>query len=78
MNKEEILNNIRLERPDQVINKIISIEKNNYGFYNVKVDMEGHFFETTISSIKITLPYPNSEYLKLSKEEKFKWRINFI
>lgn len=44
MNNEEMLGKIRLDRPTQVINEVISFTENAYGFYDVKVDMESMFF----------------------------------
>lgn len=74
MNKEEMLGKIRLDRPTQVINEVISVKENGYGFYDVDVDMESMFFDTKILHTKCTLPYPFSEYEKLTKKEQFEWR----
>jgi hypothetical protein len=76
MNNEEMLNKIRLDRPNQVIHEVISFKENEYGFYNVKVDMESMFFDTKIKHSKATLPYPFSEYEKLSEKDQFAWRFN--
>ena len=45
MNNEEMLELIRSDRPNQIIHKIISFKQNEYGFYNVIVDMESMFFD---------------------------------
>lgn len=76
MNREEMLEKIRLDRPTQVINEVISVKENGYGFYDVKVDMESMFFDTKILHTKCTLPYPLSDYEKLTKKEQFDWRMN--
>lgn len=76
MNKEEILEKIRLDRSTQVINEVISFKENGYGFYDVKVDMESMFFGTKILHTKCTLPYPSSEYEKLTGKEQLEWRMN--
>ena len=76
MGKDVLLENIRLDRPTQVINEVISFRYNEYGFYDVKVDMESMFFDTKILHHYITLPYPFSEYEKLSEIEQMEWRWN--
>lgn len=76
MNAVEMLQKIRLDRPTQVINEVILVKENGYGFYDVKVDMESMFFDTKILHTKCVLPYPFSEYEKLSEKEKFEWRMN--
>lgn len=74
MNNEEMLEKIRLERPNQVIHEVLEFKKNKHGFYDVKVDMEGMFFESKIRHIQKVLPYPFSEYEKLSEDEQREWR----
>jgi hypothetical protein len=76
MTQEEMLEKIRQDRPTQVIHEVILFKENEYGFYDVKVDMETMFFETKILHAKHTLPYPMSEYEKLSEKEQFEWRFN--
>jgi hypothetical protein len=76
MSNEEILEKIRQDRPTQVIHEVISFKENEYGFYDVKVDMETMFFESKILHAKHTLPYPTSEYEKLSEKDQFEWRFN--
>lgn len=71
---ESMLESIKKDRPDQKINKIIEFSKNEYGFYDVKVEMESNFFGIKIMKTKVTLPYPLKEYEKLSGKEKLKWR----
>jgi hypothetical protein len=74
MNKEELLEKVRQDRPKQVIHEVISFKQNEYGFYDVKVDMETMFFESKIKHNRVTLPYPHSEYEKLSEKEQLDWR----
>lgn len=75
MSNEEMLEKIRLERPKQVIHEVISFSKNEYGFYDVMVDMQQKVFQTTILHVKAKLPYPYSEFKKLSEKEQFEWRF---
>lgn len=74
MTKAELLIKIREDRPGQVIHEVISFEKNKFGHYDVVVDMEGQFFNTTIRHIKQRLPYPLEEFNKLSKVEQLEWQ----
>jgi len=76
MSNQEILEKIRIDRPNQVIHEVLSFNKNEFGFYDVEVDMESMFFQTKILHSKITLPYPLSEYEKLSDKQKLEWRFN--
>ena len=66
-----MLNLLRDERPDQVINKVVSIKEHKlkkYGVqYLVTVDMETMFFETKILHTIVDLPYPLQPYLDLQK-----------
>ena len=72
---EEMLEKIRLDRPNQVINEVKSFHMNKSGFYNVLVDMESMFFDTKILHSTVTLPYPSIEYDNLSQKEQlaFRW-----
>lgn len=74
MENKEILELVRAERPNQKIHEVKSFEKNDLGFYDVHVDMEGMFFETTVLHIHMKLPYPIREYEKLSKKQQLDWR----
>ena len=76
MSNEEMLKKIRLDRPSQVINAVLSFKLNEYGFYDVKVDMESMFFTTKTKHFINILPYPLSEYAKLSKNDKINWQSN--
>jgi hypothetical protein len=73
---QEMLKLIRADRPGQVINEVISFEKNKYGFYDVFVDMESQFYETRIKHVKMRLPYPYKKYEDLPKNKQEKWRSN--
>jgi hypothetical protein len=80
MTNKEMLMKIREDRPLQKINKVISFEKNVYGFYDVNVDMEVVFslFESSTTKIKhvhMKLPYPFSEYEKLSEILQLNYRL---
>lgn len=78
MNKNEMLKKIQLDRPTQVIHKVLSFKENEYGFYNVTVDMENIFFSTRISHVKCTLPYPIKKYENLSENDQTKWRESYF
>lgn len=71
-----MLDAIRAERPDQIIHKVIDFKKNDYGFYNVKVDMENNFFNYFVMHVHAILPYPIEDYRKLSEHEQTNWRLN--
>ena len=73
---EEMLDAVRKDRPEQIINKVTKFRLNKYGFYDVKVDMEEDFFETKILYVHRILPYPISEYVKLSDKEQMQYRWN--
>ena len=64
--KEQLLKEIRKERPNQEINKVIdfNFEQN---FYLVVVDMPTYFFETKIKHTHVTIPWPFEEYKKYKK-----------
>jgi hypothetical protein len=72
------LEKIRLDRPIQVINEVHSFKENEFGFYDVEVDMEGMFFNTKILHVRQVLPYPLEAYKKLDMSDLMKWRSNAI
>jgi hypothetical protein len=75
--KTKMLEKIKADRPNQNINEVIDFKKNIYGFYDVKVDMEIMFFDNTkILHMKCTLPYPSSDYEKLTEDQQLKYRMN--
>lgn len=76
MTKEELLEDIREERPNDVINRVQAFKLNKYGFFDVLVDKEGVFFNTKIRHTVVTIPHPYSEYEKLSDELKKEWSNN--
>ena len=76
MTNDEMLELIRLDRPNQVIHKVVDFTPSDFGLMSVKVDMEGKFFDTTIRHMHISLPYPLEKFLKLSNGEKTKWRLD--
>ena len=71
-----MLEDIRIDRPNQIIHKVISIKKNSYGFFDVKVNMESMFFGTKIKHTHCTLPYPYSEFEKLNRKQQLDWSYN--
>ena len=80
MTNEEMLIEIRKDRPAQVIHEVNSFELNAYGFYDVKVDMEvpggdnGIFVMPTVKHVKMKLPYPYKEFRKLTDHQQAEWR----
>lgn len=76
MINKDMLDKIRIDRPDLVINEVIAVKQNKYGFYDVRVDMESMFFDTKIKHSRATLPYPHSDYEKLSDIEREEWSNN--
>lgn len=76
--KKLFLYKIRKDRPTQIIHKVLNVEKNKYGFYNVKVDMEGWFFETKVIHTVTMLPYPLSNYNQLTTEQRQDWFFKSI
>lgn len=74
----EMLEKLRIDRPDQIIHEVISFEVDpEYGFYNVKVDMQIQFLETTIKHFYRTIPYPLSEFEKLTQVQQLDWRWSY-
>jgi regulatory protein YycI of two-component signal transduction system YycFG len=67
MTNERMLELIRLDQPWQVINEVKSFTLNKYGYYEVEVDMEGHFFKTKIQHVRTTLPYPYLTHQKIKE-----------
>ena len=80
MTNEEMFEKVREDRPHQIIHEVIDFEKNEYGFYDVTVDMQvdganlGIIHMPTIRHSRMRLPYPISEYEKLTVKEQFEWR----
>ena len=75
-----MLEKIRKDRPNQVIHEVLGFEKNDLGFYDVRVDME---IESSIFTPKplhhnIKLAYPVSSYLALSESEQRNYRFDSI
>ncbi len=73
--KLDMLEKIRIDRPDLVIHEVIAIKQNKFGFFDVRVDMESYFFDTKINHSRATLPYPYSDYEKLSDTNQKEWNF---
>lgn len=65
MTNEELLEKIRLDRPDQVIHEVLSFKDTKAGYLEVDVIMQAQFFETTVRRTHMTLPYPLEKYMEL-------------
>lgn len=84
MTNEEMLKNVREDRPEQTIHKVLDFKQNAHGFYDVLVDMQKDAIDLDwmefplIKHVKIRIPYPLSEYNKLSKEEQLDYRWKSI
>ena len=76
MTNEDILTILREERPNSVIHEVKSFNLNEYGFYDVEVDMEHMFFDTKILHTNQKLPYPYAEYDKLTNKQQLDWRMS--
>jgi hypothetical protein len=74
MTNEVMLGLIRADRPNQVIHEVKSFEVNEYGFYDVHVDMQLQAFGTTIKHAAERLPYPLKAYKNLTQEQAWDWR----
>jgi hypothetical protein len=72
MTKEEMLDLIRKDRPEQVIHEVISFIKHplfNYGIeYEAHVVMETPMFLSKIKRVHMKLPYPVKPYNDLQKK----------
>jgi hypothetical protein len=67
---DDILNDkmlalVRADRPKRTIHSVIDFKLNQYGFYDVTVDMQSSFESGTIKHTTWVIPYPYSEYEKL-------------
>lgn len=78
MDNEKLLELIRLERPNQKIHEVISFKENEYGFYDVYVNMEGNFNGVIVRYLNAVLPYPLEKYMSLPEKNKLKYRLNKI
>ena len=82
ISNEEMLECLRSERGSQVIHEVLDIKMNQYGFYDVYVNMENRIFiptmgiDTTVKNCKHTLPYPMEAYKKLTEQQQLDWRFN--
>jgi hypothetical protein len=79
MPKLKVLELLKLEYPQHIIHEVRFVKKNEYGFYNVHVDMQvkiptfrddGSFI--TIRHMKLSLPYPLEKYNLLTKDQQRK------
>ena len=78
MNKKEMLEKVRKDRPNQVIHEVIDFKKNKLGFYTVEVDMEVMFLNTKVLHAVHKIPYPISEYNNLTESEQLKYRLDLM
>ena len=78
MTNDDMLGKIRCDRPNQVIHEVIGFEKNKHGFYDVNVDMQTMIIDTIIKHCVTFIPYPISEYNKLSNGQQFDYRWKYM
>lgn len=84
MTNEEMLKKVREDRPEQIIHEVIDFKQNNYGFYDVYADMQAEAIDLDwaqfpiIRHLKTRIPYPISEYNKLTKEQQLEYRWKSI
>ena len=67
MTNDELLEKIRLDRPNQVIHKVVSYKETKFGYLDVDVVMEAEFFGTKVRNVNMTLPYPVKAYIDLKE-----------
>jgi hypothetical protein len=81
VDNQEMLQLIREDRPHQTIHEVLDFRLNQYGFYDVRVDMQhdgglNTIFEMpTVIHVVQKLPYPTSEYMKLTDKQQLDWRF---
>lgn len=78
MTKNEILEKIRAERPTQNIHEVLSFNKNEYGFFDVLVDMETSFCGVTIAHSKQHIPYPLKKFQELDDLQMQRWENYWV
>lgn len=78
MDNEKLLELIRLERPNQKIHEVTSFKENEYGFYDVYVNMEGNLNGIIVRYLNAVLPYPLEKYMSLPEKNKLRYRLNKI
>lgn len=84
MTNEEMLTNVRKDRPNQIINNVMDFKMNKYGFYDVYVDIQYEAIDIdwaqfpVIRHVKTRIPYPISEFNKLPKEKQLEYRWQSI
>jgi hypothetical protein len=84
MTNEQMLENIRKDRPNRIIHEVLDFKENNLGFYDVLVDMQQDGVDLewmqfpTIRHVKSRIPYPLSEYNKLSMQQQLDYRWKMI
>lgn len=71
-----LLQKIRFERPEEQINNIKFIQLNEFGFYNVTVNMAVNYFNQKTINKDVVLPYPLTSFEKLPNNKRFEWRLN--
>ena len=65
MTNEELLEKIRLDRPNQIIHEVLSYKETKAGYLEVDVIMPAQFFDTIVSRTHMTLPYPLEKYMEI-------------
>lgn len=71
MTNDLMLELVREDRSAQTIHNVISFTINDYGFYDVVVDMMMSLGEITTNHAVNIIPYPIAEYEKLSERERY-------
>lgn len=73
--KADMLVLIKRDRPNQVINKVLAVNKNKWGFWDVIVDMQNMFYGTKVLHTKHTLPYPLNAFNNLNTTQQLEWKF---
>lgn len=72
---DEMLELVRAENPGQVITEVVHFSLNKHGFYTVYVKTETPVCGK-VKKCKTILPYPLSEYNRLSLSKQCEWNRN--
>lgn len=71
----DMLSEIRLDYPELTINNVFSFNLNEYGFYDVEVEVSRKVMSDNTITFKIILAYPFLKYVELNEKERIKWTL---
>lgn len=70
MEIKDMLSEIRTYYPELKINKVISFNHNEYGFYDVKVTISRRFYTNEAKEFTTILPFPFLKYAELNEVDR--------